>query len=1436
MKHWRRILLALALVLVASGLGLYGALLHYAGPRAPLTAGEDQKGLLASVIENTLSSPDMQIQIEAVDGALTSDATIRGVTLSDKQGPWLKLDQARLVWTRSALLTGRLLVDRLEVGRLELLRPPVGETKKSEPSSFADWLNFQLPVTVVLRDFSFAQFDLGEPVIGVAARLSGSGHATLGSLGDALDLGFDARRQDAAGALALRLNYDPRAKQVFAAFSAHEPAGGLIAHAADLDGLPPVDFDLNGAGPVDQFDAKVLFKAGPLATIQGEARMEPRAGARALRLDVRGALEKILPPWIAPVFSGETALSGAFVVADDGAKSVEHLQIAAREAVLDLDGRLAADEALEGRLRLQSRGDDGVARAGGVEIGALELRLDAAGALKAPKLDFNLHVAEAALPEARLKRLDAHLTTLPNGLVTDPATRVDLKADASGEGLHVSDPALARALGQAFSLTLRGRAAPNGATDISLAEFKSGKDSLSAKGLFGPRAVKGRVDLDLADLQRFAALAKTELRGAFKGQVELSGDPAARLDARLALRSDGLASGFELLDGLIGGKTEIRGGLSKLASGFAFSDLTLAGRQISARIDGAADDDKADVTFKIEAPDLSQAAKDLAGRVAAQGRLTGSLAHPDLVAAVDVENLRSMGHAVARLKLDLEGRDLIAAPSARVKLAGEAEGKPASGLAEFSRGTDGVSRIVARDIRFGSLALNGAGALDTAQRLEGDVDVVAGNLDDLSVFLRERLAGRLSAKITLRAEGGQQDAAVKLDASGLRFGAHALALLAVDARAQNLFGAPRVEGTATLDRAEILGESIPRLRLTSRASADGSEFALVTEARGIALEARGKLAAGAPVKLDLNAFEARRGAQRISLAGPASFGFPSGGVTIGGLALKAGAGRLDLSGSAGEKLDLTVAARALPLDIARMFAPDAPVSGALDFSARVTGSASAPEGAWRAEVKKLTAPQMRAAGVASAELRANGVLQGRRTSLDLRVELPRGGNLTVQGQAPLSADGSLDLALRGALDAALANTMLADGGQRVAGRLTLDARAQGSAARPALSGTVTLANGLFEDPLSGVKVEAVNAVLRGRGEEIVVERFNARAGDGNVDISGVVRLGDGFPANLRIGGRNARLAANDIVTLVADLGLDVSGPLARHPRIGGKVTFSTIDVRVPDRLPSASRPLDNTSHVQPTAAARARIALDAKKPRRKAKGPAFNADLDVAVSAPSRIFIHGRGMDAELGGNIRVVGSLERPVAQGAFELRRGLISLAGKQLQFTRGNIVFNGDVIPDLDFAATSSVGDITAQLTVSGPAEQPRFAFSSTPDLPQDEVLSRLLFNTASSSLSPIQALQLAQTVAMLSGQGGDAVDKMRRALGVDSLDVQFSPDGSPRVGSSRYILPNVSVGVRTGTKPEDSAATVSVDVTKRLRVQGEAGADGSTSAGVGAQWEY
>src|SRR5690606_31133452 len=135
------------------------------------------------------------------------------------------------------------------------------------------------------------------------------------------------------------------------------------------------------------------------------------------------------------------------------------------------------------------------------------------------------------------------------------------------------------------------------------------------------------------------------------------------------------------------------------------------------------------------------------------------------------------------------------------------------------------------------------------------------------------------------------------------------------------------------------------------------------------------------------------------------------------------------------------------------------------------------------------------------------------------------------------------------------------------------------------------------------------------------------------------------------------------------------------------------------------------------------------------------------------------------------------PVVLGGFDLRRGQVSLLAQRINFTQGRITFPGSLDPQLDLTAETSASNITARIGITGRASAPRVGFSSTPELPEDEVLSRLLFNKATAELSPGEAIQLAQAVAQLTGVtgGGDGlVENLRRKLGVDVLDVTAGDD--------------------------------------------------------------
>ena len=520
--------------------------------------------------------------------------------------------------------------------------------------------------------------------------------------------------------------------------------------------------------------------------------------------------------------------------------------------------------------------------------------------------------------------------------------------------------------------------------------------------------------------------------------------------------------------------------------------------------------------------------------------------------------------------------------------------------------------------------------------------------------------------------------------------------------------------------------------------------------------------------------------------------------------------------------------------------PNLGLAGTVNGNASVGGTTANPSGTYRLTVTGLATAQTRQSGLPPLNIDAQGRLADRRASIDARVALGRAGTLQISGSVPIDPTDEMALRISGRTDLAIANTMLSLSGQRVTGAANLDLSVAGTFSSPRVQGTVTIANGSFVDSLQGVQLNGIAARLSARGQVLAIESLTAQTPNGgSLSARGQVTLDPaaGLPGDIRITGSRAQLVSNETVEASADLNLAISGPLLTRPRASGNINIITMSVSVPDRLPTTLRPLPGTRHVRPTPTAAARLALARRQQSAATQGRPFRADLDLTVTAQNRIFVRGRGINAELGGDLRLQGTTQDPIAIGAFELRRGRFDILGKRLDFVRGRLDFTGDLTPSLDFLAETQAGDVTARIGVTGPASRPEFTFSSEPYLPQDEVLSRILFQRPSGGLSAGQALQLAQAVAQLSGgSGNDAFERLRRSLGVDSLDITVGAGGGPEVGVSRYISDNVRVGVRAGALPEDSGVTVDVDLTRRLKAQGEVNAEGGTSIGLGFELEY
>jgi translocation and assembly module TamB len=242
------------------------------------------------------------------------------------------------------------------------------------------------------------------------------------------------------------------------------------------------------------------------------------------------------------------------------------------------------------------------------------------------------------------------------------------------------------------------------------------------------------------------------------------------------------------------------------------------------------------------------------------------------------------------------------------------------------------------------------------------------------------------------------------------------------------------------------------------------------------------------------------------------------------------------------------------------------------------------------------------------------------------------------------------------------------------------------------------------------------------------------------------------------------------------------------------------------------------------------------------------------VIAPRAVYVRGRGLEAELGGEIGVRGRIAAPEITGAFELRRGEISIAGRRLQFDRGRLAWDGALLPDLNLRASNQSGSYTARVEVLGSPTAPEIVFSAVPELPPDEVLARLFFDRPLRELSPLELAQIAAGLAgnaglVPGGGGGGFLGRLREGLGLDRLAVGSETERATRTGTGeeertgptleagRYVADGVYVGVKQGTEPGTSRVGVRVDLTPRIRLEAETGdREAGNRVGVSVEWQW
>jgi translocation and assembly module TamB len=1451
MRALRILLIVLAVVI---GLPITLLLVIFAaaqtGPGKRLIA--DQAGSLAS-------SPEMQVSVGAIEGFVPFDMTVRDVAVSDPAGRMIAVDWARLAWSPSALLRRTLRVDAVEAGTVTVDRLPAGGAEPEPQPSSTGFSLPRLPVDIRLDRLNVEKIAIGPAVAGMAATLSVAGNAQLGDPSQGLSADISVHRLDgAAGDITARLAFIPTTEQLDVAVSVQEPPGGVIATMAQFPGKPPVDLTLNGSGTLSDFQATLAGKVGDLGGVDGKVRIAPGSGSRRLTVDLNADAAKLVPAGIAALVQGRTTLKADAEIADAGPITIRQLDATASAGSVSLTGSLnPVANQLDLAYKLQAGAAAGFATLLPPGTGWETLAVDgtARGALDAP-------VVAAAIRGVGLRQapygagtLAADLTATPQGKISDPETPIGLRLTASADGLALGDPVLETAAGHTLQLSLDGSATQSGKAVIDRLETRLDGAVLTASGqgdAMAPSGV-GTLHLTYADLGRFSGLVGQPISGA----LDLTVKPALAADGAATLEWTGTIAEPKAeatpTAAVLGREATLNGRVERDAGGkITVSGISVKGEKASLDAAGTLDGEAIEGRIKAALGSLAAVSPGIEGAVSLDTTLSGSIGALGVKGQVVAEGVKTAGHTVERMTVDLDAAGLPSAPAGMVKLAGTVDGKPATGDIALARQPGGGIdvRTLVLDVA-GIKADGNASVAADGKPAGGTIRLAVADLGVVGAFIGQALRGQLDATLTLDPTAG-----AKIDLTGRRI-AYAGTADIGEIRLTGTVLDPMADGRRIQDgrllvtNATASGTPISRAELT----AEGTMQQLALKLQAATGYGTADMAAdiglnGAETVVGLKTLAIRQSGQLVTLSKPATIRAGAAGVDLGTIDLAvSGGGSISLSGKAGDALDLRARIARLPLGLASIASPGLQLQGQLNGDATITGSAADPGGKFSLKVSGAKMGGIDTAGLPAVDATADGTLGGQRLNVTSRVTAGR-ARLDLQAAVPLGG-GAISATAKGQVELAMFNDFLAAGADRIGGPLSLDIKVEGTAEKPQASGTVTLRNGSYQNSEYGVRLQNINATVTGAGDSFRLSSLSARTpGGGTINGSGSVTLGanGSLPVDVRIQTSNALLVSSDLATVHADSDLAMTGDLSADSLLKGSVKLRQAVIQIPDSFPVSVTPIPVRQINAPPEIA-ARLKQQPPPAARRAPRPVANQPqkppsqtaLDITVEAPNQLYIRGQGIDAEMQGRIHVVGTTTTPDIQGGFEMRRGAISKFGQRLDFERGRITFDGGVVTDprLDFLASSRAGDVVAHILVGGYASKPQLTLSSTPELPQDEVLSRLLFGQSTGQLSPTQAIQLAQAAAELAGVGGGGTGLLggiQKSLGLDQLDFNTDASGGSAIGLGRYLTKGVRVGVEQGIDAGSTRATVTIDVTNNIKGKAEAGGDSGGAVGVTMEWDY
>jgi translocation and assembly module TamB len=1359
---------------------------------------EPGRGFLVGQVNAFETASGMRVNVGRIDGSIYGRMTIIDLKVRDTRGVFLSAPAIAVDWRPFAYVRGLVDLRELSADTITLARLPVLKETPADPDAPL------LPdIDVAVGKLAIRRFVVEPPVTGKRHIVALNGSADIADGRARIDADAVARiAPGVAGGdrLVLKLDAVPDKNRLIVDARLTAPAGGVVDSYARLG--KPIALQVAGRGAWADWQGRAT------GTVGGQALADLALTGRSGDFRVKGMTH---PGLVVP--DGPTArLVEPGVAVDLIAKLAERrvdTRLALRSAALKVgaEGRIDLAESRFGNLRV----DVDLLRPGAIADNVrardarVQLLLD--GPFATPTVTYRATASAIGFGELGIDGLVA------SGRATIDADRILVPVHATARrvsGLNAAagglltnlriDGDLAYSGGRVLSDNLRLRSDRIDATAIVVADI--GKGTYTG-------ALKGRVnDYQVDGLGRINVVTDAELVTGQNGGFGIKG--RVRVETR---RLDNAS-----VRDFLGGNAIITADVGFTPEGVA----TVANLRMNApqfRITGGGGTYRADGRIDFRA----------AGNSARYGPVavtaTGTVARP-------VVRLRAARPNVGIQLSNVEAELIGTAAGYRIRAKGGSPYGPFSADLLLRSGK-GPMTIDIRAARFAGIDISGSVAQTRAGPFAGTLRANGSGFD---------------GTVQLAAQGNVQRADVLARANNARIPAEPAITIQsgiIRATALLLPAGPSVTGDARLVNVRrdtlLIANTQARIRYANGAG----QIALTADGRsGVPFN----VAMQAAVTPELIRANATGAINRIPfrLAAPARIASTPAGWSLAPATIDLPQGQVRIAGTFGQAIAVQSRVDSLDLSILQAFAPGLGIggkaTGTIDFAMPANGAF--PTARARIDVNRFTRT-----GVATVSNPVDIAMLGTLSSAggDLRALVRRGGGILGRVQARLAPVGGSGTWSERLFAAPLAGGIRYNGpaevlwglsgitGQEVRGPIAIAADFGGRLTQPSLTGVIR-ANALtYENEVYGTRINTIALQGRFTQSRLEIVSLTGRAGSGSLSARGSVGFAaeSGFPIDIAATLDRAQLARSDA------LGATVSGTVnVTNSRAAGALIKA--DLRVPEARYQIIR--QGAAEVAELEGVRRKGAPPPNAADERSEVPSL-WKLDMRVRADNKLFVSGMGLESEWRMDLRVGGTSATPRVVGELEIVRGTYSFASRRFDVTSGQVTFEGGQLTDplLNIVATTTVEEVTATITITGRAQRPQIAFTSTPALAQDEVLSRLLFGASVTSLSPTQAIQLAAALNSLRGSGGGGLNplgKLRSATGVDRLRVLGADKTAGRgtaLAAGQYISNDIYVEVITDARGF-TATQLEIALSKTLSVLSQTSSFGGSNVTLRYSKDY